>query len=77
MMIMTNNYEEKRRKTNAMLRSVYDYVMGVLWFSLGIVFLFHEKMGINVDFDPTLEVIFGAAALLYGAFRLYRGYKKK
>jgi hypothetical protein len=74
---MSNNYEENRRKTNAMFRSIYDYVMGVLWLSLGIVFLFHEKIGINVDFDPVLEVIFGVAALLYGAFRLYRGYKKK
>ena len=74
---MRNNYEENRRKSSAMLRSVYDYVMGVLWLSLGIVFLFHEKLGINVDFDPALETIFGVACVLYGAFRLYRGFKKK
>lgn len=74
---MPGNYEEKRKRSNALFRSVYDYVMGVLWLSLGIVFLFHERWGINLDLDPLLEIIFGVAAVLYGLFRLYRGFRKK
>jgi len=74
---MANDYEEKSRKTSAFLRSVYDYVMGILWFSLGIVFLFHKKFRINLDVDRGLTTIFGVAAVLYGAFRIYRGYRKK
>ena len=73
---MSNEYEERRRKTSRTLRSIYDYVMGVLWLALGIVFIWHEKFGFELDFDPTLKMIFGIAAMLYGAFRLYRGYKK-
>jgi len=49
---MTNDYEEKRRKTSSTLRSIYDYVMGVLWLSLGIVFIWHDKFGFDLDFDP-------------------------
>lgn len=73
---MTNDYEDKRRKTNSILRSVYDYVMGVLWLSLGVFFLLHKKFGIELDIDPALKTIFGIAAVLYGSFRLYRGYRK-
>jgi len=68
--------EERRRRTNSALRSVYDYVMGALWLGLGIVFVWHEKFGFELDLDPTLKLIFGIAAILYGAFRLYRGYRK-
>jgi len=74
---MATNYEERRRKTSSTFRSVYDYVMGVLWLGLGIVFIWHRQLGFEVDFDPTLKKIFGIAAILYGAFRIYRGYKKK
>jgi predicted membrane chloride channel (bestrophin family) len=73
---MANDYEEKRKKTNRVLRSIYDYVAGVLWFSLGAFFLLHKKFRIELDFDPTLITIFGIAAVLYGGFRIYRGYKK-
>ncbi len=74
---MAKDYEEKSRKTSSFLHAVYDYVMGVLWFSLGTVFLLHKKFRINVDLDPALTTIFGVAAVLYGAFRIYRGYRKK
>ena len=74
---MANDYEDKRRKTTTLLHSIYDYVMGVLWLSLGVFFLLHKKFGINLDIDPVLTNIFGASAILYGAFRIYRGYTKK
>ena len=73
---MAGDYEDKRRKTNSILRSVYDYVIGVLWLSLGMVFLFHKKFGLDLDIDKTLTTIFGVAAVLYGSFRIYRGYRK-
>lgn len=73
---MALDFEEKQRKRNALLRSIYDYTMGVLWMGIGVFFLWHEKMGFDrlVD-DKVLTTIFGSASLLYGAFRLYRGYK--
>jgi uncharacterized membrane protein HdeD (DUF308 family) len=74
---MINDPEEKRSRTSAKLRSIYDYVMGVLWLALGIVFLAYEKFNLDLKLDPVLRNIFGVAAILYGAFRIYRGFKNK
>jgi len=72
---MTTNFEERQRKRTALLRSIYDYTMGVLWMGIGTFFLWHHKLGYDLDLDKTLVTIFGIASLLYGAFRIYRGYK--
>jgi hypothetical protein len=72
---MALDFEERNRKRNARLRSLYDYTMGVLWMAIGVFFLWHRKWGFDLELDKTLTAIFGASALLYGAFRLYRGYK--
>ena len=73
---MTNDYEDKRKKTNVLLHSIYDYSMGVLWLSAGGFFLLYKKFGIELNIDTVLTTIFGIAAVLYGAFRIYRGYRK-
>ncbi len=73
---MPDKHEERRRKTNVFLHSVYDYAMGILWLGLGGFFLLYKKFDIDLNLDPVLITIFGVAAVLYGGFRLYRGYKK-
>ena len=73
---MTNDYEDKRKKTNVLLHSIYDYSMGVLWLCAGGFFLLCKKFGIELNIDTVLTTIFGIAAVLYGAFRIYRGYRK-
>lgn len=73
---MANEYEEKRRKTNILLHSVYDFTMGVLWVCAGGFFLLARKFGVELNLDTVLTTIFGVSAILYGAFRLYRGYRK-
>jgi len=60
---MPDNYEERRRKTNIFLHSIYDYTMGVLWLCAGGFFLLYKKFGIELNFDPVLTTIFGAAAV--------------
>ena len=72
---MATNFEERQRKRTALLRSIYDYTMGVLWMGIGAFFLWHQKLGYDLDLDKTLVTIFGIASLLYGVFRIYRGYK--
>ena len=74
---MTNDYDDRRRKTNLFLHSIYDYTMGVLWLCTGAFFLLYKKFGIDLNLDSVLTTIFGISAMLYGAFRLYRGYRKK
>jgi hypothetical protein len=73
---MPGNYEDRQRKTKIFLHSLYDYTMGVLWLCTGGFFLLYKKLGIELDLDTVLTTIFGIAAILYGAFRLYRGYRK-
>jgi hypothetical protein len=74
---MANDYEDRRRKTNIFLHSLYDYAMGVLWLCTGGFFLLYKKLGIELNLDTVLTTIFGISAVLYGAFRIYRGYRKK
>ena len=70
---MTPDFEERQHKRTAFLRSIYDYTMGIIWMGLGAFFLVHERFGFDLGLDKVLTTIFGVAALLYGAFRIYRG----
>jgi hypothetical protein len=49
--------------------------MGVLWIGVGVFVLFHEKFGYDLKLGPALGEIFGVSSILYGLFRVYRGYK--
>lgn len=62
------------------MRSLTNYVMGVLILGAGILFLFppdmlQERLDKNQN-DPLLIKILGVICIIYGAFRIYRGYKK-
>lgn len=75
MLPMAVDFEERQRRRSALMRSVYDYTMGLLWLLAGAFFLIHERFGYDLKLDKTLTTIFGVAAVLYGLFRIYRGYK--
>lgn len=73
-------FDSKDRNSSSLLRSIYNYTMGVLWLGVGIFFLFSEKWGFEFftsEKQKPLGVIFGVSAILYGLFRLYRGFKKQ
>jgi hypothetical protein len=56
-----------------------DMVMGTLIVLIGVYFLVYEKMEINVfrkEPSPVLDVVVGLVFILYGGWRIYRGYKK-
>ena len=76
---MFEEYEKKKRKQVSLMRSVLDYGMGILILLLGIFFFFRGKFHIpfNETFPPNdIDKIFGAVCIVYGAWRIYRGYKK-
>ena len=60
------------------MRSMMDFGMGFLWTAMGIFLLFIEKFntGLEARFGDTSMKIFGGVCVLYGLFRMYRGYKK-
>ena len=75
---MFEDYEKRKRKQIILMRSIMDYGMGILFLVLGLILLFGKMVGIKIgyDIDPVLEKIFGGVSVLYGIWRIYRGYKK-
>ena len=69
----------KRERGQVLMRSIMDFGMGILWvcmgFFLSFVQYFNYSLSARFD-DPALQV-FGIVCILYGTFRIYRGYKKK
>ena len=69
----------ERDKGYLRMRSIMDYGMGLLWMAMGVFMIFIKRF--NTDLaekygDSTFK-IFGAVCIIYGLFRIYRGYKKK
>ena len=76
---MFEDYEKKKKKQVSMMRSILDYGMGIIIFALGVFFFFRSKFNIafNEQFPPNnIDKIFGVVCMIYGVWRLYRGYKK-
>jgi len=79
---MEEDLRGQQRKGYTTMRSVYDMGVGVFITIIGIIMLFGTKLGVPAlkvfveDRDPFLLGIFGGLCLLYGIFRLYRGFKK-
>jgi hypothetical protein len=68
----------ERDKGFIRMRSMMDFGMGTLWTGMGIFFIFIENFntGLEARFgDPAMKA-FGGICVLYGLFRMYRGYKK-
>lgn len=61
----------------ARTQSIMHFAMGVLILALGVLFLLAETLGIKIfGKEPSaLDKIMGVVFLLYGIWRIYRGYK--
>ena len=77
---MFEEYEKKKRTQISLMRSLLDYGMGLLILLAGILFFFRSRLGnvpFNQRFPPNdIDKIFGATCIIYGIWRIYRGYKK-
>lgn len=75
---MNEAYEKQRRKQMTIRRAIMDYSMGTIFFLLGVFFLLHKILGIQFgnNRSAVLDTVFGIMCVLYGAWRIYRGYKK-
>ena len=60
------------------MRSIMDLGMGFLWTGMGIFILFIKKISTDMaeKYDTIAFKFFGAVCVIYGLFRVYRGYKK-
>ncbi|HMC99222.1 MAG TPA: hypothetical protein VKH37_03685 [Ferruginibacter sp.] len=71
-----------RDKGYIRMRSIMDLGMGTLWMALGLFLIFVKKLNANFAknlaerFDETMLYVFGGICIVYGLFRIWRGYKK-
>jgi len=74
---MENNLREKRTKGYSAMRSTLDFTMGILYLAAAAFLFFAEKLGFDMaNFDAGFRYVFGAICAIYGAWRVYRGFKK-
>ncbi|HTM91592.1 MAG TPA: hypothetical protein VL095_04190 [Flavisolibacter sp.] len=69
---MLEDFEEQQRKRTARIRSFMDFIMGGLLLVAGTLLLIYEVGNLDDINRKGLGVLFA----LYGAWRIYRGYKK-
>ena len=76
---MFEEYEKKKKKQISFMKSLLDYGMGFMILLAGLFFLFRVKfrLSFNEQFPPNnIDKIFGVICIVYGCWRMYRGYKK-
>lgn len=68
-----------REKGYLRMRSIMDYGMGLLWLAMGVFMIFIKRFNADLaeKYDDSTFKVFGAVCIIYGLFRIYRGYKKK
>lgn len=69
---MLEDFQEQQRKRTIRVRSIMDLTMGSLFIIAGILLLVY-KVGRLEDLN---RKGLGGLFILYGIWRLYRGYKK-
>ncbi|GAA4303278.1 hypothetical protein [Compostibacter hankyongensis] len=72
------NIDERNKRTGAYVkfRTLFDYVMGLLYLLGGLAVLFAKKLGFDMGLSSVIMWCLGALLVIYGLFRLFRGWKK-
>lgn len=75
---MIEEFEDKKEKQMVQMRTISNYGMGIFFFCLGVFFLIYERLGIDMmGREPSpLDKLIGGLFIIYGSWRVYRGYKK-
>lgn len=68
--------QDRKTKNYILRRSIMDYGMGGLIFGVGVFFAIAEKLGFNFTLDAWVRYFFAGLCMLYGGWRIYRGYRK-
>lgn len=69
---MIEDFQEKHQKRTTRIRSLMDFSMGGLFIAIGIVLLVYQVGTLGEINRKGLGILF----ILYGIWRIYRGYKK-
>lgn len=73
-----NQTRQKSEKSYQLFKSIYDFSMATLILGCAVLMLGAKwfKLDQVLNVDAEFRIIFGGMCLLYGGFRLYRGFKK-
>ena len=72
-----DNEPDQKTKRYLLMRSITDYGMGVLYLAIGLAILFARQFNFNNEFMMSMAAkLFAGIAIIYGIWRIYRGYKK-
>ncbi|HUZ59825.1 MAG TPA: hypothetical protein VMU83_13705 [Hanamia sp.] len=72
------NTPDNKTRRYVLMRSITDLGMGFIYVGVGIIILFAKQLNLASDFAAsTLAKIFAVMVIIYGSWRLYRGFKKK
>ncbi len=78
---MFEEYEKKKRKQVSQMKSLLDYSMGLIFILIGVFFFFRNRIHSIINeylrSPDMLDKILGFIFLVYGGWRIYRGYQKK
>ena len=69
---------QKSARSYRLFKSIYDFSMATLILGCAVLMLGAKwfKLDKVLNVDAEFRSIFGVMCLLYGGFRLYRGFKK-
>lgn len=71
------NTPDRKTKRYLLMRSITDFGMGAIYIAIGIIILFGKQFHFYNDFTLSIPAkIFALLAIIYGAWRIYRGIKK-
>jgi hypothetical protein len=71
------NSPDANTKRYAMMKSIMDFGMGLIYIGVGIVIFFPGEFHLKSSFaDSTLAKIFAVLVIVYGSWRIYRGIRK-
>jgi len=73
---MEKDTSDGERRRYELRRSIQDYGIGGIWFGFGVFLLVAPKLGFTLAIDDFFRYAFSGIWLLYGGWRIYRGYKK-
>lgn len=69
-------HEEKLQRQTNRTRTIYSYVMAVLWSGAGVFILVNMAgLSASTGYDTGVLRFLGGLFLVYGFFRGWRGYK--
>jgi len=73
-MSVLDDFRKKNKPVN--VKAIFDIIMGLVYASVGGFLVIAKYIGLEISFPPPdVITVFGAFAVVYGIFRVFRGYK--